>query len=110
MARNIIICSDGTGNTFDQSVSNVTRLIKLLALDTGQEQIVVYDQTNARRLEAIPFSTVSPARPGGPLELLSPGNHTELTGSRGPNGSLAGGGTDASCKTRIQFLASRCAL
>lgn len=56
MARNIVICSDGTGNTFDKSVSNVTRLIKLLALNNRQEQIVLYDQgmgTNARRLEAI---------------------------------------------------------
>ncbi|MGH7382257.1 MAG: DUF2235 domain-containing protein [Candidatus Methylomirabilales bacterium] len=56
MERNIVICSDGTGNTFDKSVSNVTRLIKLLALDKSQEQIVVYDQgigTNARRLDAV---------------------------------------------------------
>jgi uncharacterized protein (DUF2235 family) len=56
MAKNIVICSDGTGNTFDKSVSNVTRLIKLLALNKAQEQIVVYDQgigTNARRLDAV---------------------------------------------------------
>lgn len=56
MGRNIVICSEGTGNTFDKSVSNVTRLVKLLALDKSQEQIVVYDQgigTNARRLDAV---------------------------------------------------------
>src|SRR3954452_16727837 len=54
MSRNIVICSDGTGNTFDQSVSNVARLIKLLAVD--RQQIVVYDQgigTNAERLAAV---------------------------------------------------------
>lgn len=56
MARNIVICSDGTGNTFDKSVSNVTRLIQLLALDKSKEQVVIYDQgigTNARRRDAI---------------------------------------------------------
>lgn len=56
MGKNIVICSDGTGNTFDMGVSNVTRLIKLLALNNPQKQIVIYDQgigTNARRLEAV---------------------------------------------------------
>lgn len=56
MKRNIIICSDGTGNTFDKSVSNVTRLIRLLALDNPERQIVFYDQgigTNAKRLKAV---------------------------------------------------------
>lgn len=56
MGKNIVICSDGTGNTFNTSVSNVTRLIKLLALDNRREQIVVYDQgigTNSKRLKAI---------------------------------------------------------
>ena len=53
MKRNLVICSDGTGNTFDESVSNVTRLIRLLALDNHETQIVFYDQgigTNAKRL------------------------------------------------------------
>ena len=56
MGRNIIICSDGTGNTFDESISNVTRLIELLDLDNHQTQVVVYGQgvgTNAERLQAI---------------------------------------------------------
>jgi uncharacterized protein (DUF2235 family) len=54
MARNIVICSDGTGNTFDQGVSNVTLLIRRIALDRAQ--IAVYDQgigTNAARLDAV---------------------------------------------------------
>jgi uncharacterized protein (DUF2235 family) len=54
MKRNIVICSDGTGNTFDKKISNVTRLIKLLEL--GDQQIVVYDQgvgTNSERLAAV---------------------------------------------------------
>lgn len=56
MGRNIVLCSDGTGNTFDKSVSNVTRLVKLLALDSRQAQVVAYDQgigTNASRLAAV---------------------------------------------------------
>lgn len=56
MGRNIVLCSDGTGNTFDESVSNVTRLIKLLAFDDRQAQVVAYDQgigTNASRLAAV---------------------------------------------------------
>ena len=54
--RNIVICSDGTGNTFDKSVSNVTRLMRLLALNDRTQQVVVYDQgigTNAKRLAAV---------------------------------------------------------
>ncbi len=56
MGRNIVLCSDGTGNTFDQRVSNVTRLIEGLAFDSPRTQVVVYDQgigTNANRLAAV---------------------------------------------------------
>jgi uncharacterized protein (DUF2235 family) len=56
MARNIVICSDGTGNTFDAEISNVTQLIRLLALDKHTKQVAVYDQgigTNAARLGAV---------------------------------------------------------
>jgi uncharacterized protein (DUF2235 family) len=54
LGKNIIVCSDGTGNTFGKNVSNVTRLVKLLA--HHKEQVVVYDQgigTSARRLKAV---------------------------------------------------------
>ena len=44
MSRNIIICSDGTGNTFDRRVTNVTHLIKALALADHTHQVVLYDQ------------------------------------------------------------------
>lgn len=44
MGKNIIICSDGTGNTFDRRVTNVTHLIKYLALDNHEQQVAVYDQ------------------------------------------------------------------
>ncbi len=44
MGKNIIICSDGTGNTFDRHVTNVTHLIECLALDNHNQQVAVYDQ------------------------------------------------------------------
>ena len=56
MARNIVICSDGTGNTFDDGVSNVTWLVRLLALDDHTKQVVAYDQgigTNAKRVDDV---------------------------------------------------------
>jgi uncharacterized protein (DUF2235 family) len=54
MTRNIVICSDGTGNTFGDRVSNVTHLVKLLELDG--HQMVMYDQgigTSAAGREAV---------------------------------------------------------
>lgn len=56
MGRNIIICSDGTGNTFDSRVTNVTHVIKCLALDNRKQQVVVYDQgvgTSANRQNVV---------------------------------------------------------
>jgi uncharacterized protein (DUF2235 family) len=44
MARNIVVCSDGTGNSFAKQVSSVTRMVKSLALDRPDEQLVFYDQ------------------------------------------------------------------
>ena len=56
MSKNIIICSDGTGNTFDADQTNVTRLIQHLALGNHREQVAVYDQgvgTNADRVSEV---------------------------------------------------------
>ena len=56
MARNIIICSDGTGNTFDAKPSNIHSLLECLALDNHEAQVVAYDQgigTNARRVDGV---------------------------------------------------------
>lgn len=44
MTKNIVVCSDGTGNTFAKEASNVSRLTKLLALGRPEEQLVFYDQ------------------------------------------------------------------
>lgn len=44
MGRNIVLCADGTGNTFDEGISNITRMIRLLDMGNHKEQVVVYDQ------------------------------------------------------------------
>ena len=44
MPRNLLICSDGTGNTFEQHVSNVSHLVQALDLGHPNDQIVFYDQ------------------------------------------------------------------
>ena len=44
MARKIVVCSDGTGNSWSTQVSNVTHLIKCLDLGNSEEQVVFYDQ------------------------------------------------------------------
>ncbi len=43
MAKKIILCSDGTGNTFE-SETNVSRMVKSLSLEDQDNQLVVYDQ------------------------------------------------------------------
>lgn len=70
MAKNIVICSDGTGNTFDGRVSNVTRLVRRLRVDDRETQVVVYDQgvgtagartRLVRRIEGCPALICLPA-------------------------------------------------
>lgn len=43
MRKKIILCSDGTGNTFD-SETNVSRMVRCLSLKKEDNQLVVYDQ------------------------------------------------------------------
>ncbi len=42
--RNLVVCSDGTGNTFRQHVSNVSLLVQALDLAHPDDQIAFYDQ------------------------------------------------------------------
>ena len=48
MSRNIVVCSDGTGNTLENTrekqATNVVRLVQSLVLDDPDRQIVFYDQ------------------------------------------------------------------
>jgi uncharacterized protein (DUF2235 family) len=56
MSRNIVICSDGTGNSFTRRPSNVARLVELLSLEDSRRQVIVYGQgigTDSRRAREI---------------------------------------------------------
>jgi len=56
MSKNIVICADGTGNSFGRNRSNVARMVEFLDLDSHSSQVVVYDQgigTDARRWREI---------------------------------------------------------
>lgn len=71
MARTIVVCSDGTGNTFDRRASNVTALVGLLALHP-QRQIVLYDQgigTTADRKATVDGLRLASPAPGA-LRIL----------------------------------------
>jgi uncharacterized protein (DUF2235 family) len=72
MGKNIIICSDGTGNTFEKRITNVTRLIRHLDLDHPDRQVVCYDQgvgTTALRQKTVSRIAASPGQ-GTALRLL----------------------------------------
>lgn len=72
--RNIVICADGTGNTFDGNVTNVVRLVACLALGDSRRQVVVYDQgvgTSAARVDAVESFRRDAPDPGA-LRLLPP--------------------------------------
>ena len=89
MGKNIIICSDGTGNTFDDDITNVTRLIECIELNSDQ-QIVVYDQgvgTTAAREEVVKAYKQSLGNPASfqilPAPEAAPGPKAWLDRGRG---------------------------
>lgn len=44
MSKNIVVCADGTGNSFARRVSNVSRFVRQLTVDRPDDQLVFYDQ------------------------------------------------------------------
>ena len=75
MPRNLVICSDGTGNTFRQHVSNVSRLVQAVDLSDRHEQIVFYDQgigTNPGLVNDVKAFKHEKGRHRGGLEILDP--------------------------------------
>jgi uncharacterized protein (DUF2235 family) len=75
MRRNLVVCSDGTGNTFEQHVSNVSLLVRSAVLSDRNAQLVFYDQgigTNPALVRSIKeFRAQSGAKRDG-LEILDP--------------------------------------
>ena len=54
--KNIVICADGTGNSFGAQVSNVSRLVQLIDLNDAEQQVAFYDQgigTDPRYADAV---------------------------------------------------------
>jgi len=73
--RNLVICSDGTGNTFQQRVSNVSYLVRVLDLAHPDDQIVFYDQgigTTASLVEDVQAFKDSGGSDREALEILPP--------------------------------------
>ena len=106
MSRNIVVCSDGTGNTFDSRVTNVTRLVKTLVLDSPERQLVIYDQgvgTTARREQEARKSRDAPALrilPAPPASKANPAGWT----ARG-RGLLFGYGLKENIRQMYRVLA-----
>ena len=53
MQKNIVLCSDGTDNTFHEKTTNVSRMVYYLDLSDHQRQMVVYDNgvgTSTKRI------------------------------------------------------------
>lgn len=74
LGRNIVVCSDGTGNTLEIKVSNVVRLVERLRVDDPARQVVIYDQglgtletTAAIREVSVGAGLRVLDAPGGPL-------------------------------------------
>jgi uncharacterized protein (DUF2235 family) len=44
MPKNIVICSDGTGNSWGEQVSNVSHLVQSIELSGSARQVAFYDQ------------------------------------------------------------------
>src|SRR5690349_16164449 len=100
MGRTIVICSDGTGNTFDRRTTNVTKLIRMLDLADHRRQVAVYAQgvgTNGLRRTEV--GTV-PADPKALLFVDPPAesSHQVLTLIARTRGLLFGYGIRATVR------------
>jgi uncharacterized protein (DUF2235 family) len=78
MPQRIVMCSDGTGNSFSDQVSNVARVITLIDLSEPARQIAFYDQgigTNPRHVEAVKDYTDTQPDVRRALTVLDPPYH-----------------------------------
>ncbi len=80
MAKNLVLCSDGTCNAFGRSSSNVARLLEFIELGKRDTQIVGYDQGVGTRVgQHREITTFTSALGGsGALHLLPPPKESVL--------------------------------
>jgi uncharacterized protein (DUF2235 family) len=108
MAKNIVICSDGTGNTFAKQVSNVTRLIKSIRLDNPVKQVVCYDQgigTNPKLVEKVKAFKKEPGVERDGLFILPKPTYKYIEPISRLGGLLVGTGFPDNLKEMYQELA-----
>jgi uncharacterized protein (DUF2235 family) len=80
MGRTIVMCSDGTGNTFDARITNVSRMVRFLDASDAGRQVIRYDPgvgTVAARTEHVRSEG---AADGEAVEILPTANRSQ----RGP--------------------------
>lgn len=101
--KNLVVCADGTGNSFDTNVSNVVRLVRCLDLDRSTTQIVFYDQGVGTRQASVnaAYAFKNAARRPGLVILDEPTNVPWLAR---PIARLAGLGFGYGLKANIHQL------
>src|SRR6266849_5408676 len=110
MGKNIVICSDGTGNTFSKGTTNVTCMVKHLDLDHPNRQVVCYDQgvgTTAFRRGEVNRVADSPGH-GPALRILpapAAGRFPPLTWASRGRGLLFGFGLKENVRQMYRELA-----
>ncbi len=109
MPRNLVICSDGTGNTFEQHVSNVSRLVQAVDLSDENTQLVFYDQgigTNPTLVGNIRRFKQESEKQRKALEILPPPNVHIFRPLATLAGKLVGYGLFANLQEMYQKLAA----
>ena len=108
MIKNIVICSDGTGNTFSKHVSNITRLIKSVELDKPDQQVVFYDQgigTNPELVKEVEAYQNEPGKSRKGLTILPPPQNKFLEPLTRMRGLLFGYGLRDNVREMYKALA-----
>jgi uncharacterized protein (DUF2235 family) len=111
MARNLVLCSDGTCNVFGRSSSNVARLLELIELLDRDTQVVGYDQGVGTRVgqHKVVRTFRNALGRSGALELLPPPSESVLFPWTWPSLFTAmayGTGLDANVGQLYQALAT----
>ena len=99
---NIVICADGTGNSFGGDATNVVRLVKVLRLDKPNEQIAVYHPgVGTKRASLKAAYRFKQNANHAALEISEPG---KLWGLGGPLTRIAGLGFGAGLQANVESL------